>query len=593
MKKLVLIVATFLAIYSNITNAQAPFLIGSAGAEYGKANTIDREGNHIVTALFANSVNVNPTGSTILSTNGMIDVLIAKYDTQGRLVWGKRFGGTTTTDAPHAIETDAQNNIVVGGYCGNPNLQNATVNFNPSGTSTQQTYGGYDGFVAKYTAEGNYLWSFILGRVGSTAEERIWDIAIDRAGDIYVTGAFTGSVNFNPLGSSPNNKQVNTGVGLFLSKYNSNGVNLWTEVYETEDTSVFFEAYTAVDTDSNDNVFFAGNFRSKGLNIGGSPSVNLSAVGQTDMFLLKYSSMGVLQWGKSFGSAQQDIVSPGALRIDRSGNAYFTGRISGAVNFATNSTPTLVSGASLFVTGFDTNGNLIRAWGMTSNAGDGGHRIGFDDQNNLYVAGWINGTVDFDPTAGTFSVIAVAPTADAFAAKYNSSGSIQWVSTLGASNSSENNIAAGLAVSDAGEVYITGQLFGTNADADPTSSTLLLSAQGLNDCFVIRYNTNGSITQPTAVGDFNTVISDFTLFQNYPNPFNPVTTISFSLPVAENVTIKLFDVLGSEVKTLIRERMEAGSHTIQFNAEGLPSGVYIYKMEAGNFVTSKKLTLLK
>ncbi len=85
----------------------------------------------------------------------------------------------------------------------------------------------------------------------------------------------------------------------------------------------------------------------------------------------------------------------------------------------------------------------------------------------------------------------------------------------------------------------------------------------------------------------------FTLSQNYPNPFNPSTTISFDLPNSEFVTLKVYDVLGREITTLVNEELYAGQHTKVFNAENLSSGVYFYKLQAGNFSETRKMILTK
>jgi len=85
----------------------------------------------------------------------------------------------------------------------------------------------------------------------------------------------------------------------------------------------------------------------------------------------------------------------------------------------------------------------------------------------------------------------------------------------------------------------------------------------------------------------------FELSQNYPNPFNPVTTIRFNLPEAGNVKLTLFNILGQELKTFVNEFKESGVHTINFDASELNSGMYIYKLEAGSFVQTRKMTLVK
>ena len=85
----------------------------------------------------------------------------------------------------------------------------------------------------------------------------------------------------------------------------------------------------------------------------------------------------------------------------------------------------------------------------------------------------------------------------------------------------------------------------------------------------------------------------YSLSQNYPNPFNPATNFSFDLPVASHVTLTIFNVLGQEVTTLIDKKMEAGSHTVEWNAARFSSGVYFYRISAGNFTETKKMMILK
>jgi hypothetical protein len=88
-------------------------------------------------------------------------------------------------------------------------------------------------------------------------------------------------------------------------------------------------------------------------------------------------------------------------------------------------------------------------------------------------------------------------------------------------------------------------------------------------------------------------LSTFSLDQNYPNPFNPSTTIKFSLPAALNVKITIFNLLGQEIQILVNEIREAGIHEISFNAQNLNSGVYLYKIEAGSYIQTRKMTLIK
>ena len=97
------------------------------------------------------------------------------------------------------------------------------------------------------------------------------------------------------------------------------------------------------------------------------------------------------------------------------------------------------------------------------------------------------------------------------------------------------------------------------------------------------------------------VIATYDLFQNYPNPFNPTTTITYQIPKDGHVTLKIYDVLGNEIKTLVNEYRATGRYNVNFDASNLASGVYIYRIQVNDpsassgqaFVSSKKLLLLK
>ena len=85
----------------------------------------------------------------------------------------------------------------------------------------------------------------------------------------------------------------------------------------------------------------------------------------------------------------------------------------------------------------------------------------------------------------------------------------------------------------------------------------------------------------------------YALEQNYPNPFNPATTIQYSVVTSQYVSLKIYDILGKEIQTLVNEAQPVGTYTVTWDGGGYPSGVYFYRIHAGNFVQSKKLLLLK
>jgi hypothetical protein len=108
----------------------------------------------------------------------------------------------------------------------------------------------------------------------------------------------------------------------------------------------------------------------------------------------------------------------------------------------------------------------------------------------------------------------------------------------------------------------------------------------------ILRTTNGGISFVEKDNN-STLPKDYTLSQNYPNPFNPTTTINFSVPKSEYVKIKVYDILGRDVVTLVNENKPVGNYKVEFNAGKLTSGVYFYRMESGSYSQTKKLLLLK
>jgi hypothetical protein len=98
---------------------------------------------------------------------------------------------------------------------------------------------------------------------------------------------------------------------------------------------------------------------------------------------------------------------------------------------------------------------------------------------------------------------------------------------------------------------------------------------------------------PDDITSLNEIAADYSLSQNYPNPFNPVTKIKFSIPKNEFVSLKIYDIAGDEVMTLISNDVKAGSYSVDFNGSLLSSGVYFYRLETGNFLETKKMILVK
>jgi len=141
-------------------------------------------------------------------------------------------------------------------------------------------------------------------------------------------------------------------------------------------------------------------------------------------------------------------------------------------------------------------------------------------------------------------------------------------------------------------IYLTGRGVGqNNTEANTTLS--IFDEGGTPGISPPIYNDIPENNIPEENIENKSVPDKFLLGQNYPNPFNPSTVISFAIPTQAFVTVKVYDILGREVKTLMNETKPVGYYEINFNASDLPSGTYIYEIRAGNFVETKKMILLK
>ena len=232
--KTLLLILGFLA--TNLLHAQFPIRLGSTGQEYGKCAATDRDGNIVIGMLFQNTIDFDPgTNTATLGTPPGIDCAIAKYTPAGVLVWARHLSGIAgpsqnTVVTPHGLAVDASNNVIVVGYFGlSGSATRAVVDFDPGpGTLLLTNTGGWDPFLAKFDSSGAVLWARTFGNITNSAtDERAWDVAVNGAGEIYVTGYFQGGFD---LDASTGGSNVVTSAGekdIFLVKYDADGNHLW------------------------------------------------------------------------------------------------------------------------------------------------------------------------------------------------------------------------------------------------------------------------------------------------------------------------------------------------------------------------------
>jgi hypothetical protein len=192
--------------------------IGGTGGDQGTSLTFDGSGNVVITGYFNGTVDFDPSAITDnLASAGGNDIFIAKYNNSGDYVWAKGIGGTGF-DNSYSLTLDGSGNVVITGYF------NGTADFDPSASTANITSaGGNEIFIARYNSSGDYLWAKGIGGTGGNQGN---SLTLDGSGNVFVTGYFTGTADFDPSASTANLTSAG-GTDIFIAKYNSLGDYVW------------------------------------------------------------------------------------------------------------------------------------------------------------------------------------------------------------------------------------------------------------------------------------------------------------------------------------------------------------------------------
>jgi hypothetical protein len=315
-------------------------------------------------------------GSTQFQSSNDSSIAVAKYDSSGNPIWIRQIGGAGGSAYGRSVTTDQQGNLIVSGYF----FQ--TINL---GAATLTSAGGEDVFCAKYDPQGNFLWARKAGGLGFDFAEAV---VADSAGNIIVTGAFSGSANFGgiPLTSSGARD-------IFLAKYDSDGAIQWARRAGSSLLSDPWRGETGrgIAVDQNDNIFVTGVFE----DIATFGTVNLTSAGYEDSFLAKYNPDGTVLWARRAGGTGSDTGI--AVAVDGSGNSYVTGSFEGVASFGTTNLTSLGL-KDIFIAKYDPDGQLIWAKRAGLNFDEQGNAIAVDAMGNVFVAGYFFDTATFEST---------------------------------------------------------------------------------------------------------------------------------------------------------------------------------------------------
>lgn len=425
-----------------------------------------------------------------LSSPSNYDGFVAKYDLNGALIWAMNIGATGTGEntIAHDIAVDVDGNIVVVGA-----FRGANVNFAPRGgvgttlTSTN-TGSATDAFVAKYNPAGQCIWAIGMGSTSSSDE--FLGVDVDAVNNIYVTGRLDdntgGGININPLGTAQFLSTASNSSDAVLIKYDPNGIHQWD--LSIGDTGIDYGHDVHV---VGNLVYLGGRFQGTSTNFNPQgTAIQRTSAGGYDAYLAQYNTAdGLCNWVVNFGSSGTERVEK--IEVDAGGNVYITGAFQNTVDLdpigGGSSISSQGSSNDIFVSKYTASG--VNVWGF--GIGDGNSDEGFDlsiDGSNVYLTGYFEGTMDFDPSANTANITAqTGGTAEeTFLAKYTTNGI--YVNAFAIEGPS-NDRAYGVTARN-GSIYLTGFFRGSNVDFDPVTTTTLNAASGTSyhDGFIAAYS---------------------------------------------------------------------------------------------------------
>jgi hypothetical protein len=480
-KLFILLLVTFSAISSNAQNLELIKTFGGNGNN-GAASIeqilIDSNDNMISTGLFWGTVDFDPGAGTTFATSGgfqnaLADCFIQKLDANGDFLWALTFGGSSQ-DMGDDLCTDDAGNIYFTGYF------DEVFNL---GINSTLSNGANDIFIAKIDPNGNTIWAKIIGGNGN---DYATGIALDHSGNLYISGSFRDTVDFDP-GTAVDNYISNGSDDAFLLKLDTAGNYQWTKTFGGS-SSV---GINAIAIDSVNNIITAGYYLGT---VDFDPSMatsNSTSNGNSDAFIQKFDSTGNLLWNKTYGGNGSE--NNNEVHIANQSHIYITGFFQNTVDFDPSSgTNNLSSNGDFdaFVQKLDLNGNFVWAKSFGGPARDFGYDLSTDNLGNITIVGEFRDTVDLDP--GPTSNYRVSNGGkDLFVQQLDANGNFLWSNNWGASSNDE---AKSILINSMGEMLIAGYI-NDSVDFDNGPS---LNFQNLNagrDAFIMKLSNCASIDQ--------------------------------------------------------------------------------------------------
>lgn len=576
---------------------------GGNNYDIGHSIKTDANGNVIIIG-HTQSVNFptyNSGGDAYFQGNyaGGSDVFIVKFNNNGIRLWSTYYGGDSI-DYGYSLTTDPNGNVFVTGETYSTNFPT----YNSIGAYYQGTLAGFsNAFILKFSSAGIRNWATYYG---GNFNSYGYSITSDANGNIFVTGSTWSSdfPTYDPGGGAYVQGNWAGGYDAFILKFSNLGALMWATYYGGSGDDAYSPSIT---TDANGNIFVTGNagsydFPTYDPGFGAYFQGNLASA-QHDAFILKFSNSGVRQWATYYGGSNVDFGY--SITTDPQGNVFLIG-ITSSDDFPTYSSSgnayydgTYNGNNDVFILKFSNFGirQCATYYGGSDADGYQDLSISTDANGNIFITGETS-SVDFpnyNPGGNAyFQESWAGGISEAFILKFSNYGVRLWSTFYGGSY---DDYGISVTTDANGNVFITGKTYSNDFPTyDPGGGAYYQGIKGeinyWTDAFILKFEGEGTIGVEDKTNNFPDV---YFLSQNYPNPFNPVTKINYTVKEETLVKIKLLDILGREIATLLNEIKSPDEYTLELDASklGLSSGIYLYQMNAGKFYAIRKLIFLK
>ena len=519
---------------------------GGQNSESANATAFDSKGNVYVVGAFEGEITLNDK-KTKLKSKGGKDIFLAKYDTQGKLVWAKRAGGINN-DIGYGIAINSKDEVCITGFFSlKADFSNLSLN-NDTGFSSV--------FVAKYNSDGGIKWAneFTITLTGQESETR--GIALDKQDNIYLVGAIQGI-------SSKKGNQIDFTTkrnDIFLAKYNSKGNLLLSKKFggNSDDTGYGI-------TITQETVFITGIFKDK-MSFGNQEIESKSF--SNDGFLAALNTEFEPKWIRSYGG-HPEYDHAWAVDTDSEGNVYMTGRVESGSTLDGTAIYT-VGKSDILLTKYDKEGNLLWFRLAGGTGWDVAHALTITEKDEIYIAGIFEGKASFGP-----KTLYSNGGWDSFVALYDTEGNAKEAYQVGGDG---NEAFYGLNSSKDGKLALVGRSESYSLSINEKT----LSTKGNSDALILAMTSskNTTTTSDDTTKDLDSEeIKNFTPLI-YPNPTNGKLTIRFEEPIKPNLTLRIYDRIGRFVEEykIKNAEIDFPQNEISLSLSHLPQGVYLLKI---------------